>query len=70
MHERLSNPKLKHIWEEAIAISNKYNGKEGRYTNKTIANGGLDFSDLVEVCWILGIQEISDIDDFFNKLLE
>lgn len=70
VHERVSNPKLKHIWEEAIAISNKYNGKEGRYTNKTIANGGLDFSDLVEVCWILGIQEISDIDDFFNKLLE
>ncbi|MBL6669904.1 MAG: hypothetical protein ISP72_07260 [Flavobacteriaceae bacterium] len=70
VQERLSNPKLKRIWKEAIAISNKYNGKEGRYTNEAIANGGLDFSDLAEVCWILGIQDINDIDDFFNRVLQ
>ncbi len=70
VQEIISNPKLKHIWKEAIVISNKYNGKEGRYTNEAIANGGLDFSDLAEVCWILGIQDINDIDDFFNRVLQ
>ena len=70
VQERISNPKLKRIWKEAFAISHKYNGKEGRYNNEAIANGGLDFSDFAEVCWILGIKDINDVEGFFNKLLQ
>ena len=62
-----SNIQLIEIWELALDISNKYNGKEGRYLNEAIAAGGLDFSDLSEVCWILGIQDIKDADQFFKE---
>lgn len=62
----LSNPKLLEIWQLAVDLSNKYNGKEGRYNNEAIAAGGLDFSDLSEVCWILGLQDIQDTEQFFN----
>lgn len=61
-----TNPKLIEIWQLAIDLSNKYNGKEGRYKNSAIAAGGLDFSDLSEVCWILGLQDIKDTEQFFN----
>ena len=50
----------------AIEISNKYNGTDGRYNNQAIAQGGMDFSDLSEVCWILGINDIKDTEHFFN----
>jgi len=63
---KIKNPKLIEIWQLAIDLSNKYNGKKGRYKNEAILAGGLDFSDLSEVCWILGIQDIRDIDQFFN----
>ncbi len=63
---KLSYTKLTEIWQLAIDISNEYNGKEGRYNNEAISDGGLDFSDLVEVCWILGLQNIKDTEHFFN----
>ena len=63
---KIMNPKLVEIWQLAIDLSNKYNGKEGRYKNEAIAAGGLDFSDLSEVCWILGLQDIKDSEHFFN----
>lgn len=62
----ITNPKLIAIWQLAIDLSNKYNGKEGRYNNEAISAGGLDFSDLSEVCWILGLQNIKDTEEFFN----
>jgi hypothetical protein len=62
----LKNPKLIEIWQLAIDISNKYNGREGRYKNEAIAAGGLDFSDLSEVCWILGLENIKDTGEFFR----
>ncbi len=64
--DRITDPALIEIWELAIELSNRYNGKEGRYNNAAIAAGGLDFSDLSEVCWILGIQNINDTEDFFD----
>ncbi len=64
--EKLTNPKLFEIWQLALDLSNNYNGKEGRYNNEAIAAGGLDFSDLSEVCWILGIQNINDTKQFFD----
>jgi len=63
---KIATPKLIDIWQLAIDISNEYNGKEGRYNNSAIAAGGLDFSDLAEVCWILGLQDIKDTEQFFS----
>ena len=53
------------IWETAIRIGTTYNGKDKRYLNEAIANGGLDFSDLSEVCYILNRSNITDADAFF-----
>jgi hypothetical protein len=64
--DKIKNPRLTEIWQCAIDLSNKYNGKEGRYNNEAISAGGLDFSDLSEVCWILGVQDIRDTEHFFN----
>ncbi|MBU2906494.1 hypothetical protein KO529_16980 [Arenibacter algicola] len=64
--DKITNPKLIEVWELAIEISNEYNGKDGRYNNKAISQGGMDFSDLSEVCWILGINDIKDTKQFFN----
>ena len=64
--DKIKVPKLIKIWNLSTEISNEYNGKEGRYTNKAIVAGGLDFSDLAEVCWILGLNEIEDTTHFFK----
>lgn len=64
--DKITNPELRKIWQLAINLSNEFNGKEGRYYNEAIAAGGLDFSDLSEVCWILGISNIKDTEHFFN----
>ena len=64
--DKIRNPNLIEIWQLAIDLSNRYNGKEGRYYNEAIAAGGLDFSDLSEVCWILGLKDIKDTEHFFN----
>ncbi|MBC2846262.1 hypothetical protein [Winogradskyella flava] len=63
---KIDNPQVIKIWQHTIDLSNTYNGKDGRYNNKAVAAGGLDFSDLSEVCWILDIQDIKDVDDFFK----
>lgn len=55
------------VWSHAIELGNKYNGVDNRYNNEAIANNGLDFSDLSEICWILGIKEIRDTKAFFNQ---
>lgn len=62
----ITDPQLTAVWELAIALSNMYNGKDERYNNKAIAAGGLDFSDLSEVCWILGTEDIKDATEFFS----
>lgn len=62
----MSDPELTAVWQLAVDLSNEYNGKEGRYNNQAISAGGLDFSDLAEVCWILGIQDIKDTEHFFS----
>jgi len=66
--DTIRDPKLKEVWQLAIDLSNRYNGKEGRYHNEAISAGGLDFSDLSEVCWILGLQDIKDTEGFFDFL--
>jgi len=59
----LSSP----VWIEANKISTQYNGINGRYNNKAISNGGIDFSDLSEVIRILDIKNTPDVTTFFNK---
>jgi hypothetical protein len=62
----ITNPELTKIWQLAVDLGNKYNGKEGRYNNEAVLAGGLDFSDLSEVCWILDLQDIKDAEHFFK----
>ena len=66
LKSKISDPKLTAIWQLAIDISQEFNGKEGRYNNEAITAGGLDFSDLAEVCWILGLEDIKDTEHFFR----
>ena len=65
--EYITNAGLRQIWEMAIRLGNRYNGKEGRYLNKSIANGGLDFSDLSEVCYIFNL-DLKDGEAFFTLI--
>ncbi|WP_291856159.1 hypothetical protein [Marinilabilia sp.] len=67
LNNSMMNPELLEIWQLAMDLANQYNGKEGRYNNEAIAAGGMDFSDLSEVCWILGLQEIKDVEHFFER---
>jgi len=62
----ITDPKLKKIWQRAVDLGHTYNAKEGRYNNESVAAGGLDFSDTVEICWMLGLENLKDIDDFFR----
>lgn len=52
-------------WILANKISTKYNGINGRYNNKAISGGGADFSDLVEVTYILDIKNTPTVAAFF-----
>jgi hypothetical protein len=63
----VEDPEIRELWELAVDIGNRYNGKEGRYMNEAVAAGGLDFSDMAEVCWILGIDEIRDAEEFYER---
>jgi len=54
-------------WIQANKISTKYNGINGRYNNKAISGGGVDFSDLVEVTYILDIKNTPTVAAFFAK---
>ncbi|MBC29978.1 MAG: hypothetical protein CMH48_03950 [Muricauda sp.] len=58
------------IWETAIELANRYNGKEGRYLNESIAKGGLDFSDLSETCYLLGLAHLTDGKAFFAHIAQ
>lgn len=67
---KITKTELLKIWQLAYDLGNKYNGKDGRYNNKAVEAGGLDFSDISEVCWILGLQDIIDVDDYFEMFKE
>ncbi len=65
--EKLKNQKTTKIWNLAQELAHRFNGVEGRYLNETIEAGGLDFSDTAEICWILGLNDIKDSKEFFNR---
>ena len=58
---------IREIWKLAISTGMEYNGVDGRYNNEAVAAGGVDFSDLSEVCWILGLEGINDTQEFFKR---
>ena len=58
---------LKKMWALATDLGNLYNGKDGRYNNEAVKSGGLDFSDLSETCRILGITDLKDTEQFFER---
>lgn len=64
---QLQEPRLLAIWHLAVSLGNQYNGKDGRYNNKAVASGGLDFSDLSETCYILGLESIKDTAEYFER---
>jgi hypothetical protein len=63
----ITDEHLRSIWEKAINIANEYNGVDGRYLNEAIMNGGLDFSDASETCWIFGFNNLVDSNEFFQE---
>ena len=63
---RVQDSDLRSVWELAISLGNQYNGKEGRYNNEAIAQGGLDFSDTSEIMYILGYGDLKDANEFFE----
>ena len=63
---KLNDNHLTLVWNIAMRLGNQYNGKDGRYLNESVAEGGLDFSDLSEVCYILNLMTIKDTDEFFT----
>lgn len=67
LKDLIKDSKLLNIWMLAIELGNRYNGKDGRYLNASVAAGGLDFSDVSETCWILGIADIADSAEFLNR---
>lgn len=63
----ITTPALKQIWEMAVQIANAHNGTPGRYNNVHIRNGGMDFSDAAEICWIFGFEHLADPAAFFQE---
>ncbi|WP_339723784.1 hypothetical protein [uncultured Paraglaciecola sp.] len=63
----IKDPRLVSIWELAISVANQYNGVAGRYNNPAIADGGIDFSDVAEICWIFGFETLTDENAFFKE---
>lgn len=66
----ITDPELKPIWQLAIDLAHRYNGQDDRYNNEAIQAGGLDFSDLSEVCWILGLNYLVDVEHYFRYITE
>jgi len=54
------------IWKLATSLADTYNGYQGRYLNKAVKAGGLDFSDFCEVHQILNLDKIDSCMDYFE----
>ena len=65
--QHIRNQEIREVWQLAMTTGIRYNGVDGRYNNAAVAAGGVDFSDLSEVCWILDLEGIYDTQEFFNR---
>ncbi|MFC7291656.1 hypothetical protein [Hirschia litorea] len=61
----LANQEVGPLWALAKQIADKYN-PEAIYVNHHITDGGFDFSDTVELAYILGFDGMYDQNDFFQ----
>jgi hypothetical protein len=65
--DAIHDGRLLRIWEMALEIADRYNGKDGRYNNPAVAGGGMDFSDVSEACWIFGFNHLKNAGQFFEE---
>ena len=62
----IDHKELLAIWRLAIDLADTYNGSDGRYLNKAIKAGGMDFSDFCEVHHILNLQGADNCAEYFE----
>jgi hypothetical protein len=68
--ESINHQKVKEIWVKSIKTAKVYNGQGNRYLNPTMKDNGLDFSDFSEICYILSLEELDNIDQYFKYINE
>ncbi|MEM6900124.1 MAG: hypothetical protein AAF583_10170 [Pseudomonadota bacterium] len=68
----VTNPENAVVWELAVATGLKEMKRPitGSRINPGMLNGSLDFSDMVEVCWMLGFTDVEmpGIEEFFEVM--
>lgn len=65
----LRDTKVGGIWTEAKSVADRAN-PTAVYVNPTVAKGGLDFSDTVEVAYIFGFEGMADHEAYLRWLLD
>jgi len=64
----LQDEQLSELWHEAKRLGDKYNIDAG-YDNPSIGAGGFDFSETVEATWMLNLNHLKDVDEFFQEFV-
>jgi len=62
----LAKPVSGPVWREAKALADARN-PDAAYVNPAVAAGGFDFSDTVELAYILGFDDLRDHTEFFER---
>jgi Carbohydrate binding module (family 6) len=63
-----SNASVGAIWTAARSLANQKNVPPNLFINQVVKNGGFDFSDTVEHCWIFGFTGLNTT-TFFDTFL-
>lgn len=59
----LGDPVVGPVWTEAKRLSDLHNPRAA-YVNPAVAEGGMDFSDAVEVAYVFGFGDMEGVDGF------
>lgn len=62
----LNHPQAGAIWTEAKRVADESIANHQGWQNPNIRDGGMDFSDAVEDCWIFGFNSLNNINSFFD----
>ncbi len=66
----LSDPEVGAIWQEAKRVADNAIANHQGWANPSIRDGGMDFSDVVEDCWIFGFEDsLNNTNSFFDEFL-
>lgn len=65
----LNHAQVGAIWQEAKRIADNAIANHQGWQNPNIRDGGMDFSDAVEDCWIFGFNSLTNINSFFDEFL-